>query len=220
AGDYEMFLVQDVYYGAWTGVVLQVISGDTVVWSDTFENYTTHGDLTRYIRATFNVPSGSTYTFRIINSTGHELRIYYPCIHQTRYPTASPEPTGTGTPTPWWSGPSTPTPGYSSPAGEPGFCDGAAPKFPGDTGECQQSGNWWEYPAIWLCNIWSLIQRLFTWLGWLLEWLLCPVYDVFAWIQCLWSILAQIWENLLCIIRQPFEFIWAAWHQFTVEVTR
>lgn len=186
-------------------------------------------------------PSGGVAYFDIATIGTYELRIrsdvapsfvFQICINNIgAASTATPTPVivPTNTPTPW-AGPTpapSPTPTTGPPTPEPpqlpGYCDGPLPAFPGDDGSCGPDGSILTDPLGWigqqLCKLWSIIPRLFRWLGWLLQWLMCPIYDFLAWVMCLIQMIGDVLGNIICAIRWPFEFLRAAWEAFVAEVS-
>lgn len=186
----------------WT---LQVYSGGSLVKSTGF----TSG---AYAYAYVDILNPGTYDIRIISpsywSTSYSPYAYAICLRRTGPPQTP-----------------TPTPSPTSPPGQQeGFCDGGMPSWPEDDGHCGTLEGWEWLDLIkvvtWLfCNLFNWLGRLFTWIGYVVQWLLCPIYDFLEWFGCTLQTLAYIVGNLLCVIRQPFEFIYYAWIAFVAEVS-
>lgn len=150
--------------------------------------------------------------------------------------TPSPGPYGM---TPVWLSTGTPaslTTSTPEPPQQEGFCDTSAPPgFPPDDGLCGQQLswdppeldwlNWWQYllyvlnyflSAImqWLCKVASLVPRLFKWLGWVLQWVFCPVVDIIGWARCALFSLAAIVSDVICALGWHVELLRGVWEGF------
>ena len=168
---------------------------------------------------------GGAYTVVIKNelAPGETTNIYviglcwkFVGVLPTSTATVSVTPTGwagpataTNTPTPYPGG--TPSAGTATP--EPpqqgGFCDSPSPPgLPASEDSCGGSGLL-DYlnPAWWLCQVMALLPRLFKWLGWVLQWLFCPVLDFFAWVRCTLYMIGELMGDFLCGIGWRLEFL-------------
>jgi hypothetical protein len=190
-----------VYNGNANEFRLDLYQGSTLLRSVTFSQSGQRA------QAEFDITTSGAYTVRVTRIIhGETAGVYDMCFMSIGSP---------GTPTP------TPT---APPGEQPGFCDGGIPSYPVDDGHCGTLQGWEWFDLIkvitWLfCNLINWMGRLFTWLGLVIQWLMCPVYDFFAWFSCTLRTLAYIIGNILCVIRQPFEFIYYAWIAFVAEVS-
>jgi hypothetical protein len=159
-----------------------------------------------------------------------------PTITPTATPTGtiSPTETSTVTPTPTaWSGPpptATPTvpggtPGPTAtpePPQQTGFCDSTtAPPFPPDDGSCGPDVGFLSDPLGWvrqqICRLVGLFPRAFTWLGWFLQWLFCPILDVIGGLLCALAVVVPMIQSLLNMVAWIWNFIIAAFTAFNFE---